>query len=85
MYGVIRELSANREAGTEDWWKDKCKVKTKDRMWTTLPLCLFLISKFALLFQAATKDGGRAGPGARWPRPSPGSPGGHCGQAGASG
>lgn len=63
MYGAIRELSANGEAGTEDWWKDKCKVKTKDRMWTTPPR-LFLISKFALLFQAATKDGGRAGPGA---------------------
>ena len=41
------------------------RIKTKDRMWTILPLCLFLISKFALFFQVATKDGGRAGPGAR--------------------
>ena len=37
------------------------------------------------LSQAAAEDGGGAGPGARWPRPSPGPPGGHCGQAGASG
>lgn len=49
MYGVIGELSAIREAGREDFsGRTSVRIKTKDRMWTILPLCLFLISKFAL-------------------------------------
>lgn len=35
--------------------------------------------------QAAAEDGRGTGPGARWPRPSPGPPGGHRGQAGTTG
>ena len=35
--------------------------------------------------QAAVEDGGGAGPGVRWPRPSPRPPGGHRSQAGAAG
>lgn len=39
------------------------------------------ILKLSFLFQVAAEDCGRTGPGARWPRPSPGPPSDHHGQA----
>ena len=81
-------LHVFKSCGNNDLWRTWCRylrnIKVSSKILKKLAEINYL-KVWKQLSQAAPEDDTEAGPGAHWPRPSPGPPGSRRGQAGASG